>query len=290
MFGNGLLVLLRYMTTSPDWLQHAVIYNILIDRFARGNSEDWINNDSSQNVFCGGNLQGIIDRLDYLKDLGVTAILLTPFHPTTVYHGYHVLDFFGIDARFGTLETLETLIIQSHKRGIRVIMDFVINHVSKEHPYFKAAQENVLSPYYDWFYFKKWPDEYLTFLLYRELPKLNLDNTAVKSHIIEVAHYWLEMGIDGFRIDHTIGISHEFLDDLRIAVKRHNSEAVLIGEAVKGKITWQELKTLNVRYKYILYTLSSLGISISLFLQLQYRYQLDGIFDFFFAIWRNHLW
>lgn len=270
------------MPISTNWLKNAVIYNILIDRFARGNNEDWINHDSLSNVFCGGNLQGIIDRLDYLEDLGVTAILLTPFHPTVAYHGYHILDFFGVDPRFGTLAILKELILKAHERGIKVIMDFVINHVSKDHAYFRDAKNNPASPYRDWFYFIKWPDTYLSFLEYRELPKLNLDNPTVKVYVMKVVAQWLEAGIDGFRIDHVIGVSHEFLNDLREVIKRHNSDAILIGEAVKGRITWRELKTLRFRYKYVMYILSQAGINISFFLQLQYRQHLDGIFDFFF--------
>lgn len=271
-----------YVKKMAIWLKRAIIYNILIDRFARGNSEDWLNSDSQQPVFCGGNIQGIIDKLDYLQDLGINTIFLSPFHPTSAYHGYHVMDFFGVDPRFGTLEIVKKLLNEAHRRNIRIIMDFVINHVSSQHPYFIDARSNPNSQYIDWFKFTKWPDSYATFLVFPELPKLNLNNPRVKEHIIGACLHWLKIGFDGFRLDHIIGVPHEFLDELRDNVKKNNPEAVLIGEAVKGRIRKREIHTLEIRRKYLMYVISLTRLNTSFFLQLQYAHQHDGLLDFFF--------
>lgn len=270
------------MDTHRPWLKDAVIYHVLIDRFARGHGQDWLDPDHAKPVFCGGDLQGVIDRLDYLRDLGVNAILLSPFHPTTAYHGYHVLDFFGVDPRFGNMETVKTLITRAHEKGIRVIMDFVLNHVSDRHPFFLEARNDPGSRYRGWFSFTKWPDRYLSFLNFPDLPKLNLKNPEVRAYMAKVALYWLEAGFDGFRLDHIIGIPHEVFGGLRRVIKERNPEAVLFGEAVKGKIRWRELKTLQLRHKHLIYLFGRLGINTTFFMQLQYRRELDGVFDFFF--------
>lgn len=270
------------MSDKAPWLKKAVIYQILIDRFARGGGQDWLNPDHTKPVFCGGDLQGIIDRLDYLKNVGVNAILLSPFHPTTVYHGYHVLDLFGVDPRFGTLETVKALIRQAHGKGIKVFMDFVLNHVSERHPFFLAAKADPESQYRDWFHFTKWPDGYLSFLNFPDLPKLNLKNPEVKEHVAQAALHWLDAGFDGFRLDHIIGIPHGFFHEFREAVKSRNPEAVIFGEAVKGKIRWNEVKTLQLRHKHLLYLFGQLKINTTFFMQLQYVRDLDGVFDFFF--------
>jgi cyclomaltodextrinase len=267
---------------KKPWLKDAVIYNILIDRFARGGGEPWLDPDHTKPVFCGGNLQGIIDKLDYLKELGVDCILLTPFHPTAAYHGYHVLDFFGVDPRFGMLETVKDLLAQAHARGIRVIMDFVLNHVSREHPYFLDAVSDPESRYRDWFHFTRWPDAYLSFLNFPDLPKLNLRNPDVMEHVASVAEYWTGLGFDGLRLDHIIGVPHDILHAIRERVKARNPDAVVIGEAVKGRIRMNEIKTLQLRMKHFIYLVGRLGLNTTWLMQRQYPGDLDGVFDFFF--------
>ena len=267
---------------AASWLKDAIIYNILIDRFARGNNEAWIDADGMKPIFCGGNLQGVIDRLDYLQHLGVNTLLLTPFHPTPAYHGYHVLDFYGVDPRFGTRETVKELLHAAHQRKIHVVMDFVLNHVSDKHPFFLDAQTNPQSHYRTWFHFNAWPHNYVSFLNYYELPKLNLANTEVKEHIIQAALYWTDLGFDGLRLDHVVGVPHGFLRELRIAVKRRHPACVLIGETAVGRMSIGDLKTLRIRHKLGLFVLSQLRVNTNFFLQRQYAKELDGVFDFFF--------
>ncbi len=272
------------MASNPEqtWLKDAIIYNVLIDRFARGNGEAWLNADDKKPVFCGGNLQGVMDKLDYLQELGINTILLTPFHPTPAYHGYHVLDFYGVDERFGTIETLKKLLAEAHKRNMRVVMDFVLNHVSVQHPYFVDARKKENSEYKKWFHFTKWPDEYVSFLNYYELPKLELKNPEVKAHVINAALQWVDLGFDGLRLDHVVGVNHPFLHELRSAVKRHNPQCMLIGESAVGRMSWSDLQTLRIKNKLLLFIFSQLRINTNFFLQLQYRKDLDGVFDFFF--------
>ncbi|MBI2551504.1 hypothetical protein HYV73_04180 [Candidatus Uhrbacteria bacterium] len=267
---------------KTSWLKNAIFYNILIDRFARGNGLPWLPPNENQTHFCGGDLQGIIDRLDYLQDLGINTILLSPFHPTTAYHGYHVEDLYGVDPRFGTLEILKELIAQAHKRHIRLVMDFVLNHVSDKHPHFVDAQTKQQSRFRSWFHFTHWPKKYVSFLSYYELPKLDLGNPEVKTHILDAAMYWLKIGFDGLRLDHVLGVPHPFLRELHGAVTNTMPDRILIGEAAIGRLSWNDLKTLRIRHKYFIYLLSQLRINTNFFLQRQYQGELDGVFDFFF--------
>jgi glycosidase len=268
------------MTNRKSWLKNAVIYNLLIDRFARGHNQPWLSTQDTQPIFCGGDLQGVIDKLDYLKSLGVTAILLTPFHPTTAYHGYHITDLYAVEPRFGDLETLRALITAAHSKNMYVIMDFVMGHVASEHPYFKDARANPDSQYKDWFTFYEWPDNYLSFLNYYELPKLNLKNPDVKEYIFKAARHWLSLGIDGLRLDHVIGVEKQFLRDFRDMIAIEFPHAVTFGEAVQGNFYWRDLKTLNLNYTIFLYLLSRLNIKTTFFIQLQYAKLLDGVLDF----------
>lgn len=270
------------MSKSKSWLKDASIYNLMIDRFARGNGEEWLNTDATKPVFCGGDLNGVINKLDYLQDLGINTILLTPFHRTSAYHGYHILDLFSVDERFGDLETIKRLIHEVHKRGMHVLMDFVMGHISSQHPYFIDARAHPDSRYRNWFLFEDWPDKYQSFLNYYELPKLNLANREVKDHVIAAARYWLDLGFDGLRLDHVVGISHSFLHEIHQAVHEGHPHAVLIGEAVQGKFLWRDLKTLRLRHKFFLYLMGRFNLNTTFFVQLQYRHLMDGVLDFFF--------
>jgi len=156
--------------SSKTWIQNAVIYQILIDRFAGfTHTKGW---DSPE--FIGGSLKGIIDKVPYLEELGVDAIWLTPHYQCSAYHGYHVTDYFSVDPHFGSHEDFRELVSAVHAVGMRMIIDFVPNHCSRLHPFFQQAIADRSSEYVNWFYFRKWPDEYLRFLSIDELPKINL--------------------------------------------------------------------------------------------------------------------
>lgn len=257
---------------DADWIQNSVIYHIFIDRFAGFSSpENW-----NQPVFVGGTIRGIIDKLPYLLDLGVTTLWMSPFYQTSAYHGYHITDFYQVDPHYGTLEDLKELIHQAHTHDLHIIADFVPNHCSTKHPFFQQAQHDKNSPYNDWFYFTDWPDHYLCFLSVQEIPKLNLDNPPTREHIINAATYWLSLGLDGFRLDHVIGPSHRFWRRFHHEIKDQFPHAVLIGEAWMMGIKKQDLRTIQVRHK-LLKWLS--GASSDRLFQ-EYIGELDGVLDF----------
>jgi len=256
-----------------SWFKKAIIYHIFIDRFAGYKTTDWNKAD-----FLGGNIKEITNKLPYFIELGVNTLWLSPFYETSAYHGYHITDFYKVDPHFGNIKDIKELIKQAHRKDIRVIADFVPNHCSKHHPYFKDAQQNKNSEYRKWFYFKKWPDNYLCFLSIKEIPKINLDYIPAREHIKKAALHWLDLGFDGFRLDHVIGPKHSFWKYFRNEIKQRFPHAVLIGEAWMQGIRFNELRTINVRNKYLkwLYGKSSDLLLIS------YVGELDGVLDFRF--------
>lgn len=258
---------------STEWFKNAIIYQILIDRFVGCESNGW-----DKPEFLGGDIRGIIDKLNYIRGLGVNTIWISPFYKTSAYHGYHITDFFKVDPHFGSEEHLKELIDEVHKTDMRIIADFVPNHCSHKHPYFVDAQNNEDSIYRKWFYFRKWPNNYLCFLSSEELPKLNLDNEETRTHIINAAKYWLSLGIDGYRLDHCVGPKHEFWEIFRDEIKGDYSDCVLIGEAWMMGAKFKELRTINVRRKYL--KLSRRGALDSLLKE--YVGELDGVLDFEF--------
>ena len=257
-----------------SWFWDAIIYQIFIDRFAGfPDITGW-----EKPKFLGGNLKGIIEKLDYLSDLGITTLWLSPFCQTSAYHGYHITDFYKVDPNFGTEEDLKELITSAHSKNMRIITDFVPNHCSAYHPIFQKAQKDKNSPFYNWFYFKKWPDDYLCFLDFKILPKFNLDNKQVSQHLIDSAKHWLSMGIDGFRIDHAIGLPHAFLKIFNKEVKAVNPEAVLIGEAWIAGMSFRNLKTIRIKNKYLRWLSGIRQESV----EKEYYGELDGVLDFYF--------
>jgi len=259
---------------NPSWFKNVIIYHILIDRFAGFKSTyNW-----DKPIFLGGNIKGIIDKLPYLINLGINTLWISPFYQTTAYHGYHITDFFKVDPHFGKEDDLKEIIKECHKQGLRIIADFVPNHCSKNHPFFINAQTNKNSQYRPWFYFTKWPNEYLSFLSVKEIPKINLNNKEAKEHIINAAKYWLSLGLDGFRLDHVIGPPHSFWNQFRKQIKNQYPNVVLIGEVWMMGIKRHELKTINIKNRFGKWLLGS--SSDSLFKE--YIGELDGVLDFKF--------
>ena len=255
-----------------DWFKNAIIYHIIIDRFAGFDSADnW-----NKSTFLGGNIRGIIKKLPYLNDLGITTIWISPFYKTSAYHGYHITDFYQVDPHFGTLEDIKDIINAVHEHDMYIIADFVPNHCSRKHPFFKDAQTEKSSPYYDWFYFTKWPNEYLSFLNVKEIPKINLNNQQAREHIVNAAKFWLSLGFDGFRLDHVIGPPHSFWKQFRKEIKDKYPNAVLIGEAWMMGIKRSELRTINIKNKFLKWLFGTAPDS----LLKEYIGELDGVLDF----------
>ncbi|KAA9006543.1 alpha-glycosidase [Paenibacillus spiritus] len=237
----------------PQWAKEAVFMQIMPERFANGDpsndpegTEDWGGVPTRENFF-GGDLQGVIDHLDYLEDLGVNAIYFTPIFESPSNHKYDIVDYKKIDPHFGDTELLKKLIGACHDRGIRVVLDAVFNHCSTEFPAFKDVRENgEASVYQDWFHVRSFPVEvkdgipsYDTFGFFEEMPKFNTAHPDVKNYLLEVAEYWIkEVGIDGWRLDVANEIDHAFWRDFRNVVKSINPEAYIIGEVWSDSLTW----------------------------------------------------
>ena len=174
-----------------------------------------------------GDLNGVAARLDYLQSLGVSGIWLMPIHPSPSYHGYDITDYYGINPQYGTLDDFRHLLAEAHKRHIKVIIDLVINHSSDQHPWFKAARDPA-SPYRDWYSWagphadldavsavggKAWRNaghaHYLGDFT-GAMPDLNYDTPAVRQEMLKLGRYWLELGVDGFRLDAAQHIYYDF--------------------------------------------------------------------------------
>ena len=209
-----------------NWFDTIRIYHLLIDRFNGG----WQVPPKSENVFCGGNLQGVIEKLDYIKDLGFNAIMLSPIFKTANYHGYHTLNFEEVDPHYGTWEDYQRLLDLAHYKGMKIICDFVPNHCWYEAPIFAESLMKNGGKHRDWFFFKEGTDEFVSFLGFGDLPKFNLTTPEVVSFMIDKAEKLARMGVDAFRIDHALGQPHSFLKSLRESLQAIRSDIMVFGE------------------------------------------------------------
>ncbi len=218
----------------PAWALPAIIYQVFPDRFSPGNGRAW-NPVSSLSDIHGGTLRGIIDHLDYIAGMGFTALWLNPFFPDETHHGYHATDYFTVNPRLGMMDDVRELVDKSHERGIRLLLDFVGNHWGRGHATFQEAKANRASPYHHWYYWKRWPDEYVAYFDLPELPKLNVDNPAVRDHLLRSVGFWLgDVGFDGLRLDHADGPSFDFWTDVRVVARSIRPDAWMFGELTRS--------------------------------------------------------
>jgi len=223
---------------TPQWAKDAIIYEVFVDRFYDGDSNNNYDYTGELDGYNGGDLQGGIDKLSYLKDLGVTVIWLTPIFEGPEYHGFRISDFEAVENNFGTLTTLQSLVTAVHNNGLKIILDLVPNHSSDTHDFFVDAKTDCSSSsYYNWYTFYTCPptssSHYATFFGVGTLPKLNNDNAATRDYTINSlgVHWLADYGVDGYRLDYALGLSHNYWVDFRKAIKAENSSAFLIGEA-----------------------------------------------------------
>jgi glycosidase len=240
----------------PDWVQDAIFYQIFPDRFALSDTLDkpanlqpWGSSPTSSH-YQGGDLVGIVERLDYLTDLGISALYLNPVFQSATNHRYHTHDYFRVDPLLGGDKALRSLVEQAHARGIRIILDGVFNHASRGFFQFNDILENgKASPWLDWFTIKDWPlspynhekpANYESWWNLRQLPKFNTNNPQVREFLLQVAEYWIkEFDIDGWRLDVPGEISTlGFWEEFRHRVKLANSEAYLVGEIWEEAGEW----------------------------------------------------
>jgi trehalose synthase len=248
----------RITDTSDLWWKNAVVYCLDVETFL-----DW-NGDGH------GDFQGLVQRIDYLAELGVTCLWLMPFYPSPDRDdGYDITDFFGVDSRYGHLGDFVEFVRTARDRGMRVIVDLVVNHTSDQHPWFKAARASRESPYRDWYVWRDekpkqdggvvFPDkedsnwawdekagQYYLHRFYSFQPDLNITNPQVCDEIAKIMGFWLQLGVDGFRVDavpfllEEMGVDgaerdrlpdpHAVLRSMRSFLGRRVGDGMLLGE------------------------------------------------------------
>jgi neopullulanase len=260
--------------TTPDWVQDAIFYQIFPDRFAKsmrnpsGNLlfEAW-DSPPTPHGFKGGDLFGIAEKLDYLKDLGITALYLNPIFASASNHRYHAFDYYAVDPLLGGNEAFTELLRKAHRKGIRVVLDGVFNHASRGFWQFHHVLEcGDGSPYRDWFLFdperlsrrKHWgaypgPQELralqhedsITAIGYRgwwnlpALPKFNINTPAVREFLFGVAEHWIKLGADGWRLDVAEEIDDDsFWQEFRHRIRKINPEAYIVAEIWHESHRW----------------------------------------------------
>lgn len=245
---------MKITDTSDLWWKSAIIYCLDVETYLDSDGDGV------------GDMQGLAQRIDYLAQLGVTCLWLMPFYPTPDRDdGYDITDFYGVDPRLGNHGEFVEMIRTAHDRGMRVIVDLVVNHTSDRHPWFQKARRSVNSPYRDYYI---WRDEappkgqknpvfpgeadgvwskdeasgqWYQHSFYEHQPDLNIANPAVRDELARVIGYWLQLGVSGFRVDAVpfllemppgahIADPHELLRDFRRFLQRRSSEAILLGE------------------------------------------------------------
>jgi len=258
------ITLHNYVDASPKWYKEAVFYQIFVDRFHNGNEDRRVLNpkknsflystwedtpmyikDKDGNIvrwdFFGGNLLGVIKKLDYLQKLGIGGIYLNPIFKARSNHKYDTGDYMTIDEMFGDEETFKKLINEAEKRGIRIVLDGVFNHVGADSIYFNAygnykelgAAQSKDSRFYPWFNFFYYPYDYECWWGVKDLPNVNEHNDAYRDFIVGkngVIEKWTKLGIGGWRLDVADEMPDEFIRDIRRTMDGVSKDAVLIGE------------------------------------------------------------
>ncbi|GAC1464586.1 MAG: maltose alpha-D-glucosyltransferase [Chloroflexota bacterium] len=245
------------LADDPLWFRKAVFYEVPVRAFQDSNNDGI------------GDIQGLIHRLDYLHWLGIDCLWLLPINESPLRDGgYDISDYYKVLPPFGSLDDVRRLLQEAHRRGIRVIMDLVMNHTSSEHPWFQSARSSPTSPYRDWYVWSDTADKYkearIIFLdtepsnwtwdeqagafywhrFFFHQPDLNYENPDVRQAMFDVVRFWLNLGLDGFRLDavpylyeqegtncENLPATHAFLADVRAMVDREYPNRVLLAEA-----------------------------------------------------------
>ena len=249
---------------TPGWFGQGVSYQIFPDRFCRSRMprpegmvgrrtvhENWAGTpdylpDAQGEIrncdFFGGDLAGITAKLEYLQSLSVTTLYLNPIFEAASNHRYNTADYLAIDPMLGTEEDFRTLCREAHRRGMRVLLDGVFNHTGSVSRYFNAdgsypevgAAQSRESPYYNWYHFTRWPEEYDAWWGIKTLPAVEENQDSYREFIIRgqdsVVRHWLQCGADGWRLDVADELPDDFITEIRRAMEEEKPGAVLIGE------------------------------------------------------------
>jgi len=245
---------------APQWIGETVWYQIFPERYRNGNpslnppgTKAWQTGPVTNHEFYGGNIPGIIDKLDHIAGMGFNGIYLTPIFYSPSVHKYDTTDYMKIDPTFGTEEDLKTLVRECHKRGIRIVLDAVFNHCGVNFvPWKDVVKNGEKSHYRDWFMINgfplikddkhTWDSHYAnfeTFAFTTNMPKLNTSNPELREYLLGVAEYYIkECDIDGWRLDVANEIDHEFWQFFRKRVKSIKPEAYIVAEIWHNAISW----------------------------------------------------
>jgi maltose alpha-D-glucosyltransferase/alpha-amylase len=245
------------MTTDDLWYKDAIFYELQVKSFYDSNGDGI------------GDFRGLIEKLDYLKELGIDCIWVTPFYPSPQRDdGYDIADFTGVHPDYGTFQDVKLFLKEAHRRGLKVMFDLVLNHTSDQHPWFQAARSDPKSPYRNYYV---WSDtdqkyreariiftdtersnwtwdpvaqQYFWHRFFSHQPDLNYDNPRVRREMLKVVRHWLELGVDGFRVDaipylyeregtncENLPETHAFLKELRRYIDQHFPGRILLAEA-----------------------------------------------------------
>ena len=279
--GRFILLVHKKDYTTPKWFRGRVMYQIFVDRFCKGEgstetrddvivNEDWENgipqypqkrgDELKNNMFFGGNLWGVAEKLPYLKDLGVGVIYLCPIFKAYSNHKYDTGNYLEIDGMFGGEEAFKNLVAKADEYGIKIILDGVFNHTGDDSLYFDkygnygghGAYGDPASPFVDWFRFRRYPDEYEDWWGIKILPKLNHANDSCRKYFTDkggVTERYVNMGIGGWRLDVVDELPDNFLDEMRKTVKEaSDGEAIIIGEVWENAA---EKVSYNRRRRYL---------------------------------------
>ena len=248
---------------TPAWFHGGIMYHIFLDRFFRGEGETLLRDDAvlnedwekgipqfakhagdplSNNVFFGGNLWGVAQKLDYLQSLGVTVLYLSPMFESASNHRYDTADYEKIDGLLGGEKAFSHLVRMAHARGMRIILDGVFNHTGDDSRYFNrrahyravGAYQSKASPYADWYTFRSFPDDYEAWWGIEIMPRLNHASEGCRRYFTGkngIAAKMLRAGADGWRLDVADELNDDFLDELNQTLKTQSKgEAMIIGE------------------------------------------------------------
>ena len=248
--------------STPEWAKESVMYQVFVDRFNKGNKrmpvrddavmiEDWDNGipeyppysgaPMKNNSFFGGNLHGVIEKLDYLEDLGINLLYFCPIFKAYSNHKYDTGDYEKIDEMFGGDAAFDKLVEECNKRGIRIILDGVFNHTGDDSKYFNrygkydsvGAYQSKESEYSGWYTFTDFPNKYEAWWGIEILPRINGDNPDVRNYFVGekgIVRKWLKKGISGWRLDVADELSQGFIEELRNAAKTEKDDSLIIGE------------------------------------------------------------
>ncbi len=259
----------------PAWVADAVFYQIFPDRFASsarvpkpGALEPW-DAPPTHHGYKGGDLLGIVEHLDYLSDLGINALYLTPIFASASNHRYHTYDYYRVDPLLGGDDALRELLDAAHARGMRVVLDGVFNHSGRGFwPFHHVLENGAQSPYADWFYLddevragrrslraypgrrERQPLGYEAWWGLPALPKLNTNNPHLREHLLGAVEHWLRFGIDGWRLDVAEEIDAGFWREFRHRVRAVNPDAYIVAEIWREKPEWLTGDTFDALMNY----------------------------------------